>query len=390
MIPRTKANYSFFQLAKALFIREGGRDYRSILTSQLRDLLGECNILLAPSGRAALYFILKAIDKSRVAVPAYTCNAVIEAAQLAKKEIVYVDVEKNGFNISVRELDNLANENTIVIATHQFGFPCSIEEIAQVCRRNGAALVEDAAASLGSKIKGKPAGTFADVAFFSFDTTKLINVPLKGGFLICRNESLFKNICGIYAQEIEPMPFLLKARLILQGCILVGLQNHILYRFFHWLRFGRKGQYTAERAEVSRTKTEFYRYDLMNWQAYIASRQIEMIDILINACRLRYSQYIEKLRGCTAFELPSMDANSEWACIRFPIRVRRNKFLYYDKIAHLGIDCAFSFTNIMCPPDFENAKRLSDQVLDLPFYYKLTEKELNKVVAALKAAENEY
>jgi dTDP-4-amino-4,6-dideoxygalactose transaminase len=389
MVPRAKANYNLCQLAKALFIREGGRDYRGILISQLRDFLGEHNILLTPSGRSALYFILKAIDKPRVVVPAYTCNAVIEAAVLAKKEVVYVEVEDNGFNLSLSELENLADEHTIVIATHQFGFPCEIEDIVSVCRRKRAVVIEDAAASLGSRVNGKPVGTFADAAFFSFDSTKLINVPLKGGFLVGRNADLFEKICTAYKKEIELMPLWLKWKLILQACILVCLQNHFLYRAFHWMRFELAGKYTAETANVSAKKTVFYRYDMANWQAYIATRQVKVIDQLINTRRRRYAQFIERLSLCTAFELPAFDEKAEWACVRFPIRVRSNKFLFYDKIAGQGVDCAFSFTFITCPDKFKNAKRLGSQILDLPFYYKLTDKEFEKVVSALIAADRE-
>src|SRR5438128_2628584 len=121
MIPRTKVNYTLGDLTRALFTTESGRDYRSHLISLLSDYFGEKHILLTPSGRGALYYILKATDKNRVLIPAYTCNAVVEAALLAGKEVLFADVGKHGFNMDDTHLETVIDERTAVVATHQFG-----------------------------------------------------------------------------------------------------------------------------------------------------------------------------------------------------------------------------------------------------------------------------
>lgn len=389
MIPRTKVNYTLNQLVRALFTTEGGRDHKSHLVSLLRDYFGEKNILLTPSGRGALYYILKATDKSRVLVPAYTCNAVVEAALLAGKEVVFADVEEDGFNMDVSCLDGVIDEYTAVIGTHQFGIPCNIERIIEVGRQRGALIIEDAAASLGSRVNGKLTGTFGDVSFFSFDSTKLVNVPLKGGFLIAKDPLFLQKIEDVRRQVTRPMPLRIKLSLLLQAALLITIANHALYRIFYSLVFALRNKYTAETAVLSKELDQYYIYELANWQAFIASKQIEEIDRLIRDRQRKYAWYREKLSCCSGFELPPVDREGEWSCIRFPVCVCGDKFAYYRRAAQQGIDFAFSFTFIVCPEEFVNARRLAVRILDLPFYSKLTERERSRVVSVLTSLDGE-
>lgn len=100
------------------------------------------------------------------------------------------------------ELQKVIDKDSVVIATHQFGNPCRIEEIQSLCRRTGAILIEDCAASLGTHIQGQPAGSFGDYAFFSFDSTKLVTVPSKGGFIIAREATETERL-ATYIQNIR-------------------------------------------------------------------------------------------------------------------------------------------------------------------------------------------
>ncbi len=389
MIPRTKVNYNLGHLLRALFVTEDGKNYKEHLIGLLRNYLQEENILLMPSGRAGLYYILKAIDAPRVLIPAYTCKAVAEAALLAGKEVTYIEVEEDGFNMSVAALETVLDEHSTVIATHQFGMPCQIEKLLEICRERQTLVIEDAAASLGSRVKGKLTGTFGDAAFYSFDSTKLINVPMKGGFINVKNTDLFKKINRVYVEEIQSMSWLEKFILLSKGTLLVFLENPLLYKIFHTLFFDFRGKFTEDTPHININKSYYYCYEMANWQAYIASVQIFEIENIIKLRQSQYSEYITKLYNCLAFQLPPKDEEGEWACIRFPIRVRTDKLSYYRRAVERGIDFAFSFTFIPCPDSFRKARLLANSVLDIPFYAKLSERELNCVVSVLKEIDNE-
>jgi pyridoxal phosphate-dependent aminotransferase EpsN len=61
-----------------------------------------------------------------------------------------------------------------------------MDPIMNVCRAYGVPVLEDAAEALGAEYKGRPAGTFGDIAAFSFNGNKIITTT-GGGMLVARN-----------------------------------------------------------------------------------------------------------------------------------------------------------------------------------------------------------
>lgn len=384
MIPRTKVNYSAGELLRALFASERSTRWRESLRGRLRELFGFEHVLLTPSGRGALYHLLKALPQPKVIVPAYTCKAVVEAARMAGKEVVHAEVEPDGFNLDAALLEPLLDSSCIVIATHQFGIPCEIQAIQALCAKTGAFLVEDAAASFGTRTQGRLTGTLGDAAFFSFDSTKLINVPLKAGFLAVRNGELHARISSLYEGETMAMTLVRKLALLLQGFLLLLLENHHLYRLFHTVNFAWRGRFTADGPELNLQPSPFYLEKVAEWQAFLAVQQLDRLDAIIAQRREVYAAFGNQLRGCDAFALPPADTAREWACIRYPIRVRGDKIAFYEAAVRRDLDFAFSFTFIDCPEQMQHARRLAGSVLDLPFYTKLSSAEFNQTVRVLK------
>ncbi|MBX3191378.1 MAG: DegT/DnrJ/EryC1/StrS family aminotransferase [Labilithrix sp.] len=389
MIPRTRPSFSLADLAEAALVREGSGGHKERLATQLRDYLGAREVLLTASGRSALHAILRASGRSRVVVPAYTCNAVVEAATLAGKQVDYAEIERGGFNVDPNALEPLLGPDAVFIATHQFGIPCDIERIVAMCRARGALVVEDAAASLGTRVSGRLTGTFGDAAFFSFDVSKLVNVPLKGGAAIAPDPQLFDRVRAAHAEATTAMPPAAKARLLASAAALVLMQGPRRYRAFHALRFERSGTFTAETPEIATTPTEHYRHAFTDWQASVAVGQMDRIDQIVARRRALYAAYEERLRGATSFSTPPRDVAQEWAPIRFPIRVHGDKLAFYRAAAERGVDFAFSFTFITAPRTFEASHALARAVLDLPFYPDLEDEELERTVDVLTALDRE-
>ena len=389
MIPRTKANYTLWELLRAAVLGQHGRVHKEALSGKLRDYMGSRNVLLTPSGRGGLYFILRSIDRNRVLVPAYTCKAVIESIILAEKTPVYIEVAPNSFNMDPTALDRQMDEHSVVIATHQFGIPCEIERIQEQARARGAFVIEDAAASLGTRVRGKLTGTFGDAAFFSFDSTKLVNVPMKGGFILTKDTDLFRRIEQDFAKHTKAMSAVRKYSLLAQATALVLLEQPQIYRLFHWLMFASRGSFTQDSSTLALHLDAFYRHDFTEWQAYIALRQMDEIESLIAKRQQLYREYLKSLCGLASIELPPADEESQWACVRFPVLVRGDKIAYYKRAVQRGIDFAFSFTYLACPRSFDRDWDIADRVLDLPFYPKLKRYERERVSHVLRELEKE-
>jgi dTDP-4-amino-4,6-dideoxygalactose transaminase len=380
MIPRVKVNYGWRDLLAAVCTaseRDGAR-----LRETLSRLFAVEDVLLTPSGRGGLFFILNALPHSRVVIPAYTCKAVVEAARLAGKTVLFLDPPPDSFNCDTAGLAELLDADTVFVATHQFGIPCDIEASARICRERGALLVEDCAASLGTRIGGRLTGTFGDASFFSFDSTKLINVPLKAGFVLARTPELLARIRARYEAAIEPMPFLHQCRLLALGAAYLVLEHPWLYRLYHTLTLRRR--FTADSPELDLTRTAFYRYDITPWQAHIAAAQLAALDAIIARRCTLHATYRKKLEGCHHLTLPPPDERGEWACIRFPILVADDKLSWYRAANARGVDFAFSFTYLASPPEYTRAHTIARTVLDLPYYHKLTDAELDRTVHTLR------
>ena len=389
MIPRTKVSYRLGELLRAFATSEREERQRESLTRRLASDLGTDHVLLTASGRGALFVVLSVLPQRKLLLPAYTCKAVVEAAQLAGKELVYGESEVDGVNMTPQALEGQLDADTVLLATHQFGIPCAVERMVEMARAAGAFIVEDAAASLGSRVGGRPTGTFGDAAVFSFDSTKMVNVPLKGGFLTVRDRDLFERCRAFAASATQPMPRSRKLRYLALGAALLMLEQPALYRLFHNLKFRWRGRFTDDHAELAPALGPFYTDRFAEWQAGIALPQIERLAETIEKRRKMYSRYREALGGAVAFTLPPPDTRGEWAPIRFPIRARGDKLDLYRRAVRRGVDFAFSFTFIASPAAFAKSHALADSILDLPFYERLTERELERVVSVLKGIDQD-
>jgi perosamine synthetase len=74
-----------------------------------------------------------------------------------------------------------------VIPVHILGHPVDLDPILEVARKYGLKVIEDATECLGAMYRGRPAGSFGDIAAFSFNGNKIITTG-GGGMLVTSNE----------------------------------------------------------------------------------------------------------------------------------------------------------------------------------------------------------
>lgn len=373
LIPRVRVNYTVAQLLKAVGISDRKWCYRDKLLFFLRQYFERDNIVLTASGRGSLYHILRSLPHGRVLVPGYICDAVYDAVKLAGKEIVWGKTSGQDYNLIVDEL--LIDSNIIVLAPHQYGFPCDIENLVKICKKKGAVLIEDCAGALGSTVAGRKVGTWGDFGFFSFDSSKLVNVPSKGGFIVCNNSSYATCLQSI---EQRPPDVRFKIKHIGRGMVYCLLKNIYIYRIFHYLMMGRKQLLHLPESEKITTTDDFYLYEFAEWQAYIAYLQLINLEVMIEKRRQIYQYYTEYISK-DINKPPVIDGA---VCIRYPIKISDRK-RFYELCTKCGVDFNFSFSHINCPQDMVEEHVMANQIMNLPFYWKLTEKESKKVVSVL-------
>ena len=180
LIPRVRVNYTLPDLIKSLFVSEKSTDRREKCNEILSSFYGGENVILTPSSRDAIYELLVRLPQKKVVIPSYTCMVVNEAVILSGKDVVYAKSDLDTFNSSYLEY---IDKDCIVLATHQYGLPCNIKEIAEKCKETGAVLIEDCATSMGTTVDGQMTGTFGDYAVISLNQSKTLTVnPIGGGY----------------------------------------------------------------------------------------------------------------------------------------------------------------------------------------------------------------
>ncbi len=103
---------------------------------------------------------------------------------------IFVDVEKDTFNINPDEInENITKKTKAIIPVHYGGHACQMDEIMEIARENDLMVIEDAAHAIGSKYKDKYIGNIGDMTCFSFYATKNITTA-EGGMITTNDEEL--------------------------------------------------------------------------------------------------------------------------------------------------------------------------------------------------------
>jgi len=376
MIPRIRLETGLFDSLKAILPLPNPQKK---LASELLNFFNAKQVLLFASGRSALYHLLKALPQKKVFIPAYTCAVVKEAVLLAGKQCIELDIGLETFSFGPKELAKKIKKNSIVLATHQFGIPCEIEKIAELCKKNNCILIEDNAAALGTKINGKLTGTFGQASILSFDYTKTLACA-RGGAVIFNDTELFKK-----TRETIPKNPKSGFSADLKRFFYVSLYNFFaspkIYGLFT-LPLLTKNSLFADKGQISKEKNQEYAAEMSTFQARLGLSQFKRLSETI-AKRKAIAGFFQKALEKSRLKIPNKNLLKESVLIRFPIIVpTKNKIVFYNACRKKGLDLGFSFSYSL--KGLPNANIAAQKVLDLPFYSSLSRKEREKIVSIVK------
>ena len=153
------------------------------------------------NGTDALELALRALDLQPGQKVACVANAGFYSAtaiHLAGGVPLYVDVDEQTLTMAPQALEQALREKpAAVIATHLYGQLAPIERLVQMCRSAGVPLVEDCAQSHGASRGGRRAGSFGDIACFSFYPTKNLGALGDGGAVVTGSDALAIRLKGL-------------------------------------------------------------------------------------------------------------------------------------------------------------------------------------------------
>jgi dTDP-3-amino-3,4,6-trideoxy-alpha-D-glucose transaminase len=165
---------------------------------EFAELCGVRHAVGVASGTAALTLALIAAGVNKgdeVIVPAHTYIASALAVVHAGATPSFCDVDEATGLIDLRSAADVLTPNTAaVMPVHLYGQVCDMDAVLDFGRRHGLLVVEDAAQAHGARWKDGRAGSFGDVAGFSFYPTKNLGALGDGG-AVCTNDEEIAERC---------------------------------------------------------------------------------------------------------------------------------------------------------------------------------------------------
>ncbi|MFH1235299.1 MAG: DegT/DnrJ/EryC1/StrS family aminotransferase [Candidatus Diapherotrites archaeon] len=293
---------------------------------------------------------IKAGDE--VIVPDLTFVATANAVAYIGAKPVCADIDRETWNIGPEKIKPLISKKTkAIIPVHLYGLPCEMDEINEIAEKQGLAVIEDSAESIGAEYKGKKAGNLGHSAIFSLYGNKVITTG-EGGMITT-------NDAGI-AEKAN------------------YLKNHAMSkerRYFH---------------------TELgFNYRMTNLQAAFGLAQLEGLDgFLMDRKKIAetYGELFSKTKGITLpLEKPYLK-NTFWT---YSVLIEKEFGIssaeLQKKLGEKGIDTRPFFAPISKMPYFKSlgfkcpvSCDVSERGISLPTFSGLTGEQIERVIAEIK------
>jgi len=161
----------------------------------LEEAIGAPRVFLTTSCTDALEMsalLLNIQPGDEVIVPSFTFVTTANAFALRGAKLVFSDIRPDTLNLDETRLESLITQKTkAIVPVHYAGIGCRMDVIMEIAAKRGIPVVEDNAHGLFAEFRGKPLGSFGQMATCSFHETKNISSG-EGGAIIINDASLIE------------------------------------------------------------------------------------------------------------------------------------------------------------------------------------------------------
>jgi dTDP-4-amino-4,6-dideoxygalactose transaminase len=161
---------------------------------EIAAFLGVPAAVSCASGSDALLLSLLAVGVGvgdEVVIPPFTFVATAGAVARVGAKPVFVDIQRETFNIDPGMIEAAITDRTrAIIPVHLFGLPADLNPILSVAKKQQLAVIEDAAQAIGSRYHGAQAGTLGTFGCFSFFPSKNLGGAGDGGLVVTNDARL--------------------------------------------------------------------------------------------------------------------------------------------------------------------------------------------------------
>jgi dTDP-4-amino-4,6-dideoxygalactose transaminase len=181
--------------------------YVGTLEKQVAELCGVNDGIGVANGTDALMLALWGLDigpGDEVITTPFTFAATVEAIVMRGATPVFVDIDPTSYNINPALIEKAITSKTkAIMPVHLYGLPSHMEPICAIAERHGLKVIEDNAQGIGATYKGKPTGSFGDVACTSFYPTKNLGAAGDAGMIVSKDPVVAERIRAIRAHGMR-------------------------------------------------------------------------------------------------------------------------------------------------------------------------------------------
>jgi dTDP-4-amino-4,6-dideoxygalactose transaminase len=318
------------------------------------------------SATHGLHLALRALNiqpGDEVIVPTMTFSATIDVVRYCGAKPILTDVEYDSLNISPKEIkEKITKKTKAIIPVHYGGQSCDMDTILSISKKHGLKILEDCAHALGSTFKQKKCGNIGDIGCFSFYPTKIITTG-EGGMVVTNSQKLHKKINQLRSHGMSYLP---------QDREKSAIWNYDI--------------------------TDLgYNYRLDEIRAALGISQFQRLK-KINELRIKiakkYDSELQKIKGII---IPKKLKNRNHIFHLYTIKITKDSPITRNELFVLlnkkGIG-----TSVQYPPlhlmsfnkkeyrksKFPNANKLKDEIISLPIFPTMTNKDVNFVISTIK------
>ena len=168
------------------------------LEAAIAAFIGSSFAIGCASGSDALLLVLMALGADsgdEVITPPFTFVATAGSISRLKAKPVFVDIDRETYNLDVTHLEAAITRRTkAIMPVHLFGLPAEMEKITEIARAHGLPVIEDAAQSIGARYHDQHVGNIGACGCFSFFPSKNLGGAGDGGMITTSDPELAERI----------------------------------------------------------------------------------------------------------------------------------------------------------------------------------------------------
>jgi dTDP-4-amino-4,6-dideoxygalactose transaminase len=297
-------------------------------------------------------------ENDGVICPAFTYYASAGAIANIGARPVFVDIDKDTYNISIDNLNRALSRKRkgkikAIIPVHLYGQCADMDAVMKVARKYDLKVVEDTAQAFGAEFRGKKAGTIGDCGSVSFYPGKNLGAFGDAGLVITNKRNVYERIKVLRNQGNKVNYY---HEVIGRNNRIDALQAAILNVKLKYLDSWNEGRrdvarYYNEKLSVLRLKTPF----LPDYTNHI------------------YHQYVLRLEYSSKKIIDYLRSKGIDSRVFYPVPLHLQKCFKY-----LGYKKG----------DFPESEKAAVQTFTLPIYPELTKEEKDYIIQSVKEFMN--